>query len=724
MVSSIQQGLVMTKVTLPERARPSVPIKPKEQVTYTAEKTLAAEYISATLPARVEEERPKVFDETVSTVYQQKPLVIERRPGLPRVIEEIYSQTTRLSPYVYEEGRPQVYERVITECRQGMILTRAKVPTQIHRTKAPVKPKEQEIVFTESVESSVQFISKSVQPIVYEIDEQAIYTVEIFTDNVWVKKDYKLPKRVTFKDIVEAELAPKVEIFTDSSGQETVTFTRTTPLVLTEINLSGEFTCVEEIEHYDSKLKIRKPKRIVTQFKSSPLICTQKSPDAVEVVTYEEIEEERPYAGSLLETQLSRKKTETVEQEIESFKRPTSEIVVRSRKVKPGLFVTELRLPLVYTVQLVTYQIVPRQIVTESIGNEVDVKVLRKPEIDLKSDDYRESTSVSLEKKAKKVKKVKVPIKTTETVVLEEIESEKLYTEASPEMIEQVEKEIEYGQTELTLDHLYTQKMYKAPKRVTFKEVVESEESPKIEIFTDTLGRERIVFTRISPLVLTEFNLPGYEEEEELPSVHSHIYEAQLRRERKERDEHEIEDSRRPAPQIAIKTRKIKPGHYVVELQLPMVRTAQILVPFHVPRQIITEAVGNEVDVKISRKPEISIKSDDRSKLSTISFDKRPELKQSQASLNQESVTEEFVDAFDTMPFQAEKAASSIENLQSLNIQQVCHNELELRYAKKAVKSRKLKGLEQSRLCGSFELLEDVALSDDVRRKFFVVFLH
>ena len=718
-ISSIQQGQILTKVTLPERAQPLRPVQPKEKITYTAEKTLAAEYISKTVHPYIEVEKieqPKSYDKTVSTLFQQKPLITEQRPERPQVFDEIYSQI-RKTPYVYEEGKPQVYDRVITECRQGLILTRASVPAQIQRTRTMVKPKEQEIVFTESIESSVQFISKSVQPIVYEIDEKTIYTVEIFTDNVWIRKDYKLPKRVTFKDLVEAEQAPKVEIFTDSTGYETVIFTRTTPLVLTEINLSGEFTCVEEIEQYDSKLKIRKPKRIVTQFKSSPLICTQKSPDSqVETVTYEEIEE-RPFAGSLLETQLSRRKTESEEQEIESFKRPTSEIVVRSRKVRPGLFVTTLQLPLVYTIQIVTTT-VPRQIITESIGNEVDVKVLQKPEIDLKSDDYSQESSISLEKKVKekKIKRVKVPIKTSETVVLEQIETDKLYTQASP-LGEQVEQEIEYGQTQLTLDHLYTQKMYKAPKRVTFKEVVESEESPKVEIFTDTLGREKIIFTRISPLVFTEFNLPSIEEEEQL-SLHSKIYEAQLRRQRMESEEQEIEESRRPIPQIAIKSRKIKPGWFAVELQLPLVRTGQLLVPFHVPREIITEAVGNEVDIKISRKPDISIKSDDYNKLTTISLDKRPELKHSQASLNQESVTEEFVDAFDTMPFQTEKAAPSIENLQSLNIQQVCYNELELEYAKKAVKSRKLKGLNQSRLCGSFELLEDVTLSDDVRRKF------
>lgn len=344
-VSSVQQGLVLTKVSLPERAKPLVPVKPKEEVIYTAEKTLAAEYISKTLHPYIEVEKieqPTTFDETVSTLFQQKALITEQRPEKPReVYDEIYSQI-RQTPYVFEEGRPQAYDRVITECRQGLILTRAKVPSQIQRTQTFVKPKEQEIVFTESIESSVQFVSKSVQPIVYEIDEKTIYTVEIFTDNVWIRKDYKLPKRVTFKDIVEAEQAPKVEIFTDSTGYETVIFTKTTPLVLTEINLSGDFTCVEEIEQYDSKLKIRKPKRIVTQFKASPLVCTQKSPDSpVETVSYEEIEE-RPYAGSLLEAKLSRKKTESEEQEISGFKRPTSEIVVRSRKVKPGLFVTTL----------------------------------------------------------------------------------------------------------------------------------------------------------------------------------------------------------------------------------------------------------------------------------------------------------------------------------------------------------------------------------------------
>ena len=61
-ISTVQQGQIRTEVSLPDRARPLVPIKPKEQITYTAEKTLAAEYISKTLHPYIEIEkieRPK-----------------------------------------------------------------------------------------------------------------------------------------------------------------------------------------------------------------------------------------------------------------------------------------------------------------------------------------------------------------------------------------------------------------------------------------------------------------------------------------------------------------------------------------------------------------------------------------------------------------------------------------------------------------------------------------
>ena len=303
--------------------------------------------------------------------------------------------------------------------------------------------------------------------------------------------------------------------------------------------------------------------------------------------------------------------------------------------------------------------------------------------------------------------------------------TENLFVEAKPSFEKTDEKDIEYGQTQLISDNLFVQKNYKTPKRVTFKEIIETEESPKLEIFTDTFGYERIIYTRISPLVYTEFNLPTSDEEliEELP-LHSRIFEAQLKRLSKESIEEEIESFQRPSSQVTIKSRKVKPGLYSVELKLPFIKTAQLLVPFNIPRQIVTESVGNEVDVKIYKKAEVEVKSDDYNQLSTISFDKKPELKQSQASLNQESVTEEFVDAFDTIPFisMSQKVTSSMENLRSLNIQQVHYNELELKYAKKDVKSKKLNRLEQSRLCGSFEILEDVTLSDDVKRELFFDF--
>ena len=736
------QEQVLTKVKLPE----TIKRKPKKEILYSQiEQTPLVyeeerpeyyedthiiskiEQVTQPLKKTVEFKPEQQFDETLSTICQQEMVTTK----LKAKKEKIYSQIKQL-PYVLEEARPQLFDRVVIKCKSGMIVTQATVPAQIQKVKTLVKPKEQEIFFTESIESSVQFISKSIQPIMYEIDEEVIQTVEIITDNVIVRKDYKLPKRVTFKDVVQTDDTPKVEIFTDSLGYQTISLTKISPFVLTEINLSGSFTAVEEIVQIDKKLKIKKPKKIVTQFKTTPVISAQKSPDSyIETVTYEEVieEEDHPYSGSLLKAQLIKKQKEIEEKEIESSKRPTSEITIRSRKLKPDLFVVELNLPLIYIIQLVPFSI-PREIITESIGKEVDVKILHKSEIELKSDEYSQLSTISLaekEEKVKKVKKVKVPIKTTETIVLEQIETDNLYTQASPKIDKQVEEEIEYTQTELTLDNLYIQKMYKKPKKVSFR--IESEETPRLEIFTDTLGYERVIFTRTSPLVYTEFNLPSINEkeeeifEEEIYPLHSKIFKAKLVKSTKDSVEKEIEEEkiRKPTSQIIVKSRKIKPGLFVVELELPLVRTAQLLVPFSVPRQIITEAVSNEVDIKIMKKPEISLKSDDYNQLSTISFDKKPELRESQASLNQESATEEFVDAFDTMPLKSQKANSSIEDLQSLNVQQVCYNELELKYAKKAIKSKKLKGLEQSRLCGSFELLEDVTLSDDVKRKLLIL---
>ena len=141
-ISTIQQGQVLTKVSLPARAQPLVPIKPKEQVTYTTEKKLAAQFISATLQPYIEIEKieqPKQFDETVSTIFQQRPVTTEQRPE-------------------------KSYETVVSRIEQGLIRTEVSLPdTKRVKPMVPVQPKEH-ITYTAEKTLAAQYISKTLHP--------------------------------------------------------------------------------------------------------------------------------------------------------------------------------------------------------------------------------------------------------------------------------------------------------------------------------------------------------------------------------------------------------------------------------------------------------------------------------------------------------------------------------------------------------------------------------
>ena len=122
-ISSIQQGQIRTQVSLPDTrpTKPLVPVVPKEEITYTAEKTLAAEYISKTLHPYIE-------------------------------IEKI--------------EQPKQYDTVISRVQQGQIRTEFTLP-DVRQVKplTPIKPKEQ-VTYTAEKTLAAEYISKTLQPYV------------------------------------------------------------------------------------------------------------------------------------------------------------------------------------------------------------------------------------------------------------------------------------------------------------------------------------------------------------------------------------------------------------------------------------------------------------------------------------------------------------------------------------------------------------------------------
>ena len=160
-ISTLQQGQVLTKVSLPERAQPLVPVKPKEHITYTAEKTLAAEYISKTLHPYIEIEK----------IEQTKPESCKCNPFVDDIfkIDILFlflDEKQVLQPLKKTDAfRPQIYDETFsTVCLQGQIRTEVQLPdTKRVKPLTPIKPKEQ-VTYTAEKTLAAEYISKTLQP--------------------------------------------------------------------------------------------------------------------------------------------------------------------------------------------------------------------------------------------------------------------------------------------------------------------------------------------------------------------------------------------------------------------------------------------------------------------------------------------------------------------------------------------------------------------------------
>ena len=181
-ISKTQQGQIRTEVSLPDlkHVKPLTPIKPKEHITYTVEKTLAAEYISKALHPYIEVEKieqPKQFDETVSTIFQQTPLITEKRPE--KVYDEHIStiqQDKTVTEATLPDIRKQVAAQIISEAvqplvrqehyesriRQGDVITKVRLPERTKLVKH-VRPKEEEVMYSSTTVLDSPLITQSVE---------------------------------------------------------------------------------------------------------------------------------------------------------------------------------------------------------------------------------------------------------------------------------------------------------------------------------------------------------------------------------------------------------------------------------------------------------------------------------------------------------------------------------------------------------------------------------